>query len=101
MGADNRRIAKELAGQRTALCLDAFPELAPEPAPFPAAQAVIDCVPVSKGVIAPFPRPTPPVAQAERLWPYARGGRVGVSTPSIADGPPPRHHSTRSPADPG
>ena len=25
------------------------------------------------GVIAPFPRPTPPVAQAERLWPYEHG----------------------------
>jgi hypothetical protein len=47
MGADNRRIDKELAGQRTALGLDACPELAPEPAPFPAAQAVIACVPVS------------------------------------------------------
>jgi hypothetical protein len=26
-----------------------------------------------RGVIAPFPRPTPPVAQAERLWPYEHG----------------------------
>ena len=25
------------------------------------------------GVIAPFPKPTPRVAQAERLWPYGRG----------------------------
>ena len=56
MGADNRRIDKELAGQRTALRLDAFPELAPEPAPFPAAKAVIDCVPVSKRLwqVAPW-----------------------------------------------
>ena len=56
MGADNRRIDKELAGQRTALRLDAFPELAPEPAPFPAAKAVRDCVPASKRLwqVAPW-----------------------------------------------
>src|SRR5215475_8847398 len=48
MGADNRRIDKELAGQRTGVRLEPLPELAPEPAPFPAAKAVIDRVPVSK-----------------------------------------------------
>src|SRR5262245_47730348 len=48
MGADNRRIDKELAAQRTGIRLEPLPELAPEPAPFPAAQAVIDCVPVAK-----------------------------------------------------
>src|SRR5215467_8986989 len=48
MGTDNRRIDKELAGQRTGVCLEPLPELAPEPAPFPAAKAVRDRVPVSK-----------------------------------------------------
>src|SRR5262249_19114431 len=48
MGTDNRRIDKELAGQRTGVGLEPLPELAPEPAPFPAAKAVRDRVPVSK-----------------------------------------------------
>ena len=48
MGADNRRIATELAGPRTGVRLEPLPELAPEPAPFPAAKAVRDRVPVSK-----------------------------------------------------
>src|SRR5215831_8286676 len=48
MGADNRRIDKELAGQRTGVRLEPLPKLAPEPAPFPAAKAVIDRVLVSK-----------------------------------------------------
>src|SRR5215467_12847472 len=48
MGTDNRRLEKELAGQRTGVCLEPLPELAPEPAPFPAAKAVRDRVPVSK-----------------------------------------------------
>src|SRR5215471_4953895 len=48
MGADNRRIDKEMACQRTGVRLETLPELAPEPAPFPAAKAIIDRVPVSK-----------------------------------------------------
>src|SRR5215471_8150866 len=44
----NRRIDKEMAGQRTGIRLEPLPELAPEPAPFPAAQAVRDRVPASK-----------------------------------------------------
>src|SRR5215813_11387818 len=32
MGTDNRRIEKELAGQRTGVGLEPLPELAPEPA---------------------------------------------------------------------
>src|SRR5215469_302542 len=48
MGADNRRIDKEIAGQRTGVRLETLPELTPDPAPFPAAKAVIDRVPVSK-----------------------------------------------------
>src|SRR5215471_13790242 len=37
-----------MAGQRTGIRLEPLPELAPEPAPFPAAKAVIDRVPASK-----------------------------------------------------
>ena len=56
MRADNRRIDKELAGQRTGIRLEPLPELAPEPTPFPAAKAVIDCVPVAKRLwqVAPW-----------------------------------------------
>src|SRR5262249_9030838 len=57
--------------------------------------------PFLPGVIAPLPRPTPPVAHAERLWPAWLGQQIEVSTPSIADGQHPRYHSTRSLADPG
>ena len=48
MGTHNRRIDKEMACQRTGLRLEPLPELAPAPAPFPAAKAVIDRVPTSK-----------------------------------------------------
>src|SRR5215510_16393499 len=48
MGTHNRRIDKEIACQRTGVRLEMLPELAPEPAPFPAAKAVIDRVPASK-----------------------------------------------------
>src|SRR5262245_1942989 len=48
MRAHDRCIDKEVARQGTALRLEAFPELAPDPAPFPAAKAVIDRVPVPK-----------------------------------------------------
>src|SRR5215467_21085 len=56
MGTDNRRIDKELAGQRTGVRLESLPELAPESAPFPAAKAVIDRVPVAKRLwqVAPW-----------------------------------------------
>src|SRR4029453_7797023 len=56
MGADNRRIDKELAGQRTGIRLEPLPELAPEPAPFPAPKAVIDRVPVAKRLWQVTPR---------------------------------------------
>src|SRR4029450_5595134 len=48
MCAHDRGIDKEVARQGTALRLDAFPELAPEPPPFPAAKTVVDRVPVPK-----------------------------------------------------
>src|SRR5262249_23943354 len=48
MGAHNRRIDKELAGQRTGVRLEPLPALAPEPPPCPAAKAVRDRVPGSK-----------------------------------------------------
>src|ERR1043166_3475262 len=48
MGADNRRIDKEIACQRTGVRLEPLPELAPDPAPLPAAKAVRDRVPVAK-----------------------------------------------------
>src|SRR5262244_1647714 len=74
MGPDKRRIEKELAGQRTGVCLEPLPELAPEPAPFPAAKAVRDRVPVSK-----------------RLWevtpgrPRAGKGQQGFNAHPIAE----------------
>src|SRR5262245_23766675 len=48
VGTHNRRIEKEMACQRTGIRLEPLPALAPEPAPFPAAQAVRDRVPASK-----------------------------------------------------
>src|SRR2546428_510899 len=48
MSAHDRGIDKEVARQGTACRLEAFPELAPDPAPFPAAKAVRDRVPVPK-----------------------------------------------------
>src|SRR5215467_12172743 len=74
VGTHNRRIAKELAGQRTGIRLEPLPALAPEPAPFPAAQAVRDRVPVSK-----------------RLWevtpgrPRAGKGQQGFNAHPIAE----------------
>src|SRR5215468_9153761 len=48
MSAHDRGIDQEVTRQGTVLRLEAFPELAPDPAPFPAAKAVIDRVPVPK-----------------------------------------------------
>src|SRR5262245_30579081 len=48
MGTHNRRINKEMACLGGGVRLQTLPELAPEPAPFPAAKAVIDGVPASK-----------------------------------------------------
>src|SRR5262249_60476917 len=42
------RIDKEVTCQGTRLRLEALPELAPDTAPFPAATAVVHCVPVPK-----------------------------------------------------
>jgi hypothetical protein len=34
---------------------------------------VPECMQVVKGAIAPFPKPTPPVVHAERLWSASLG----------------------------
>ena len=57
MRTHDGRIDKEVLGQGTSLRLEALPELAPDTAPFPAAKAVVHCVP------AP-----------EVLWEVAPGG---------------------------
>src|SRR5215216_842987 len=48
MGADNRRIDKEVACLGRGVRLEPLPKLAPEPTPFPAAKAVVHRIPVSK-----------------------------------------------------
>ena len=48
MGTHNRRIDKELACPGRGVRLEPLPELAPEPPSFPAAKAVLDCVPAPK-----------------------------------------------------
>jgi len=60
MGADDRRIDKEVAGQGARPGLEMFPEPTPDAAPFPAAKAVIHRVPLAKvlGQVAPW-RPCP------------------------------------------
>ena len=41
---------------------------------------------ICTGVLAPFPRPPPPVAQAGCLWSYEHGVQVGGTTPRSTDG---------------
>src|ERR687888_2147086 len=48
MGADNRRIDKDVARHGASLRLEALPESAPDPPYFPAAKAVVHRVPASK-----------------------------------------------------
>ena len=48
MGADNRRIDKDVARYGAILRLEVLPESAPEPTPFPAAKAIIHRVPAAQ-----------------------------------------------------
>src|SRR4029434_10885859 len=56
MGADNRRIDKEMACPGRGVRLEPLPQLAPEPTPFPAAKAVVHRIPVSKRLGQVTPR---------------------------------------------
>src|SRR5262249_45416137 len=56
MGADNRRIDKEVACLGRGVRLETLPKLAPEPTPFPAAQAVVHRIPVAKRLWQVTPR---------------------------------------------
>src|SRR5215475_2712105 len=56
MGADNRRIDKEVACRKRGVRLEPLPQLAPEPTPFPAAKAVVHRIPVAKRLWQVTPR---------------------------------------------
>src|SRR5262245_25604197 len=56
MGADNRRIDKEVACPGRGVRLEPLPQLAPEPTPFPAAKAVVHRIPVAKCLWQVTPR---------------------------------------------
>src|SRR5215471_841122 len=56
MGADNRRIDKEVACLGRGVRLETLPQLAPEPTPFPAAKAVVHRIPVAKCLWQVAPR---------------------------------------------